>query len=313
MQDLDGRTGAAVRDLTTPATTSAFAGDSVAARGVVGGIDFARFEAAGFAVVRQALSPARLADLREEWAAFQPTSLAARPNLLPRDQPAAVFWRHVPGERKRIRPISEFPVLGAIAHDSGLAEIVRGIFRHRGIAHPVLRLFEAIVFDKPARLGTPLSWHQDISFFPFEPNNQIALWIPLDRVDGENGTLRYAVASHKLGPVGSADLQTGASFPGDARPRIPPDPAAAGFEVVPVLLDPGDVAVHDGSTWHGSTPNLSDRPRRSLSIRYLIGETRYAPTPGSAATFVQQVNVRPGELIDGPMFPLLPDIDPAAR
>ena len=269
------------------------------------GLDLARFDRAGFAVVRGALAPERIAALGDEWTGFERTTLAERPNLLPRDQPAAVFWRHVPGERKRIRPIDEFPQLRAIAHDPGLADMVRAIFGHRGVTRPVLRLFEAIVFNKPPRLGTPLSWHQDISFFPFEPNNQIALWIPLDRVDGDNGTLRYAVASHKLGPVRSTDLQTGRDFPGDTRPQIPADPAAAGFEVVPVVLDPGDLAVHDGGTWHCSTPNLSDRPRRSLSIRYLVGETRYAPTRGSAATFVEQVNVRPGEMIEGPIFPVL--------
>ena len=267
--------------------------------------NLAEFERAGFAVVRGALDPGRLAALRGEWADFEATTPAERPNLLPDDQPAAVFWRHVPGERKRIRPISEFPVLRGIAHDQGLAELVRAIFRSRGMEQPVLRLFEAIVFNKPPRLGTPLSWHQDISFFPFQPTNQIALWIPLDPVDGENGTLRYALGSHKLGPVSSTDLQTGDIFAGDTRPRIPPDPAAAGFEVVAVTLAPGDLAIHDGGTWHGSTPNLSDRPRRSLSIRYLIGETRYAPTKGRAATFVQQINLRPGEMIDGPIFPVL--------
>lgn len=268
--------------------------------------DLARFDTDGFVVLRHVIDPERIAALRGEWEAFASTTLEARPNLLPKDQPAAVFWRHVPGEKKRIRPLSEFPALRQIVLDSALSEVVRRMCG-RGDAgpQPELRLFESIVFDKPARLGTDLRWHQDISYFPFDPNNQCSLWIPLDKVDTDNGTLRYAAGSHKLGAVRSTDLQSGQPFAGDERPAIPTDPAAAGFPVVPIALSPGDVAVHDGKTWHCSTPNSTDRPRRSLSIRYLVGPTRYAPTQGSAAVFVAQMDVKPGELIGGPIFPLV--------
>lgn len=267
--------------------------------------DLERFDNDGFIVLHRVIAPERIAAVRSEWEDFAASTLQARPNLLPKDQPAAVFWRHVPGEKKRIRPLSEFPALRQLVLDGVLSDIVRRMCRRGAPELPELRLFESIVFDKPARLGTDLRWHQDISYFPFEPNNQCSLWIPLDKVDADNGTLRYAAGSHKLGAVRSTDLQSGQPFAGDERPEIPADPAAAGFEVVPIQLEPGDLALHDGRTWHCSTPNLTERPRRSLSIRYLVGPTRYAPTKGSAAVFVAQMDVRPGETIGGPIFPVV--------
>ena len=44
-----------------------------------------------------------------------------------------------------------------------------------------------------------LHWHQDVAYFPLKPNNQIAVWFPLEAVDKEAGALNYAIGSHKEG------------------------------------------------------------------------------------------------------------------
>ncbi len=267
--------------------------------------DLVEFERNGFSVVKNAVDTGIIARIREEWDAFSETTRDQRPDVVPKDAPVAVFWRHVPGEKKRIRPLAEFPTLNKLALDGEMAEIVRQIFNHRGFAEIELRLLEVITFNKPPQFGTKLEWHQDNAYFPFEPNNQCALWIPLDPVDAANGSLSYACGTHKKGRVASRNLHTGEGFQGDARPQIPADPAAAGYDVVTVELQPGDCTVHDGGCWHCSMPNGTNRPRRSLSLRYLVGDTVYAPTPGSAATFLEQVDVMPGDLVRGPAFPLV--------
>ncbi len=260
------------------------------------------FEKDGFAVIKGAIDPSLMADLRKEWDAFEVTSTES---TIPKDQPAAVFWRHIQGERKRIRPIEEFPTLREIAHSPQLSGVIRTVIEARGIKDPELRLLETIVFNKPPQKGGNLNWHQDNAYFPFEPNTQCALWIPLDPVDEENGSLIYVKGTHKRGRVGSLNLHTGEPFEGDSRPMIPKDPVAEGYEVETMELEPGDISVHDGATWHSSTANDSDRPRRALSLRYLVGKTVYAPTPGSAATFIEQVDVKPGDVIQGPAFPVV--------
>lgn len=270
-------------------------------------LDFSpeQFEADGFSVVRGALDPQLLARVLEEWSAFMRSDT---PSELPKTEPVAVFWRHQPGQRKRTRPLAEFPALYALAMDPATAAVVRAVNHHRGFpADEELRLLETIIFDKPPQVSPLLNWHQDNSFFPFTPNNQAALWIPLDSVDEDNGTLRYVVGTHKLGIRASTDLHSGQPFDRDNRPPIPLDPAAEGYETRDLRLEPGDFSIHDGLTWHCSLPNRStNRPRRALSLRYLMGRTTYTPNRGTAAAFVEQVDVAPGQVVAGPAFPLIP-------
>ena len=53
--------------------------------------------------------------------------------------------------------------------------------------------------------------------------------------------------------------------------RVPlPDDA----ELVPAVMEPGDVLFFNGSLVHGSKPNRSDRFRRSLVGHYIEGDAR---------------------------------------
>lgn len=265
------------------------------------GLNLRKFEEDGFFILRNAVDPGRIAALVDEWEQFQ---AAPRDSSTPKTEPAAVFWRHVKGERKRVRPISEFPALQALALDPLLARIATSIAKHRAW-NSTVRLLETIIFFKPPEIGGRLNWHQDNAYFPFEPNNQCALWIPLDPVDEDNGTLIYVRGSHRAGPRASTDLHSGAPFTGESRPPIPLDPTTEGYETVPMILKPGDITVHDGMIWHCSAPNVSSRPRRALSLRYLIGDTKYLPRAGSAAAFIEQVDVKAGDIIDSPAFPII--------
>ena len=60
-----------------------------------------------------------------------------------------------------------------------------------------MQLLETIIFNKPYETSNTLHWHQDVAYFPLKPNNQIAVWFPLDEVDREAGALNYAIGSHK--------------------------------------------------------------------------------------------------------------------
>ena len=148
-----------------------------------------------------------------------------------------------------------------------------------------------------------LHWHQDVSYFALEPNNQIAVWIPFDVVTEASGAMVYALGSHKHGLRASKDLITGEQFAGEERAPID----ITGFETQVMEMEPGDMLIHDGYTWHMSGPNtVEGQQRRGLSIRFLVGETRYKPRAGSAAPFLKQINdLQAGDLIDDPAFPVL--------
>ena len=167
-----------------------------------------------------------------------------------------------------------------------------------------LQLLETIIFNKPLAASNKLHWHQDVSYFPLKPNNQIAVWIPFESVTKESGALNYALGSHKDGAKASSDIHTGKLFNSeDDRDQIPEDPATMGFKVKCMEMNPTDMLCHNGYTWHYSEPNKKNKERRGLSVRFIIEDAIYDPRKGQAAAFIKQANFQKGEKFEGKPFP----------
>jgi ectoine hydroxylase-related dioxygenase (phytanoyl-CoA dioxygenase family) len=219
-----------------------------------------------------------------------------------RDKPIVVFWRHVVGESKRLTNFEEFPALLHLIKDSVVPNL-RAYFPGR---FERLQLLETIIFNKPPKVSNLLNWHQDVAYFPLKPNNQVAVWIPFEPVDYHRSAMVYALGSHKLGIMGSTNLHTREPFKGETRPLIPADPAAHGFVVKCFDMGPEDMLVHDGYTWHHTGPNtVEGYTRRGLSVRFITEESVFDPRPGQGAAFTKQIDVSPGDVIQGAPFPLL--------
>jgi len=217
-------------------------------------------------------------------------------------EPLVVFWRHVEGEQKRTVSLTHFPALKTFIFHSLPTIISQSLPRIRR-----LQLLECIIFNKPPNISNTLNWHQDVAYFPLEPNNQIAVWFPLEYVDRSRGAMQYALGSHKAGIRGSTNLHTRAPFDGESRPLIPEDPAQAGYEIKTFEMTPNDLLIHDGYTWHQSGPNIDEgHTRRGVSIRFITEEAVFDPRPGQGAAFTNQIDVAPGELLpDCSAFPVV--------
>lgn len=251
----------------------------------------ADLERDGVYLWRKAIHRVYLYHVIKEYEASEPESTE-----VPKHEAVVVYRTHVQGNTRRIQLLSNMPRMRS------LAEIVADMLRP--LVSGQLRLLETVIFDKPPNSSGTLHWHQDVSYFALEPNNQIAVWIPFDKVTRESGAMQYAIGSHKLGLRASRDLHTDELLdPNDTRPAI----NVCGMEVRCMEMSPGDMLIHDGYTWHMSGPNtVEGQMRRGLSLRFLVGETRYAPRPGSAAPFLKQINdLKAGDLIDDPAFPVL--------
>jgi ectoine hydroxylase-related dioxygenase (phytanoyl-CoA dioxygenase family) len=224
---------------------------------------------------------------------------------IPRDRPCIVFWRHVEGEQKRIGVFDEFPELWKLINEN-IVPTVRGVLAEcDGAKEPVeLQLLETVIFDKPPETSNTLHWHQDVAYFPLKPNNQVAVWIPFEPVSRETGAMNYALGSHKEGIRGSTNLHTREPYQDEDRELIPTDPEAAGYEVVCMEMDPTDMLIHDGYTWHYTGPNLkAGHQRRGLSVRFMREEAAFDPRPGQGAAFTHQIEVNPGDIVRGLPFP----------
>lgn len=126
-------------------------------------------------------------------------------------------------------------------------------------------------FSKPAGVGRPTPPHQDGYYFMLAPCEAITMWFALDRINEENGCVRYVKGSHLRGMRPHARTQTLGFSQGITDY---PSQEDSEFEVA-VLADAGDLLVHNAMTIHRADGNISaDRSRRALGFVYYSERAR---------------------------------------
>jgi phytanoyl-CoA hydroxylase len=117
-------------------------------------------------------------------------------------------------------------------------------------------------FDKPPGTNHVTPPHQDNFYFCLAPPNVLTIWLALDRVDAENGCLRYVVGSHLQG----LRPHSRSSILGFSQ-GITNYSASDFTREQPVILEPGDALAHYGMTIHRADANHSTtRHRRSFAM-----------------------------------------------
>ena len=113
---------------------------------------------------------------------------------------------------------------------------------------------------KAADKGMTFSWHQDSGYLDFEHKPYLSVWLPLDDVSEENGTV-YMLPYKDAGTKKRIDhvLQEGTNdkigYFGDNTG-------------VPAVLKAGDVAIFSSTCFHRSGSNKTNKSRRVLLIQY---------------------------------------------
>jgi phytanoyl-CoA hydroxylase len=116
-------------------------------------------------------------------------------------------------------------------------------------------------FNKPPGIDHPTPPHQDNYYFCLRPASVLTIWLALDKVDEENGCLRYVARSH-LGGVRPHSANRVLGFSQGITDYGDEDAARE----VKILLEPGDAVVHHGNTIHRADPNRSaTRNRRAFA------------------------------------------------
>ena len=132
-----------------------------------------------------------------------------------------------------------------------------------------VRLYSSGLFAKPAEAGSEVPRHQDMPYWPFEPYEMLTAWIALDDSTVENGCVRYASGSHKLGLL--PHQPSGVS--GNSLALVP-DNRVLSLPEHAVELRRGDCVLHHCLTVHRSEPNHSTAPRRGLTYVYMSPQER---------------------------------------
>jgi len=131
---------------------------------------------------------------------------------------------------------------------------------------PDIALWNMSFFAKPALKGTTTPWHQDGEYWPIRPLATCSVWLAVDASTLENGCLKMMPGSHldqRLRPHNQND------GPGLA---LNQEIAATEYDeekAVPVILEAGQMSLHDVYLVHGSDPNRSPNPRRGITMRFM--------------------------------------------
>lgn len=155
---------------------------------------------------------------------------------------------------------------------------------------PNIALFASHYISKPPFDGQAVLWHQDGSYWPLEPMEVVTLWLAVDRADPENGCMRVIPGTHHLDLKAMDAHKDEVSVLGSGIADEHVDESKA----VDLILEPGDVSVHNPNIIHGSNANHSPRRRAGLTIRYIPTSTRIVAEEEWPSAFLLRGDPVPG-------------------
>lgn len=149
------------------------------------------------------------------------------------------------------------------------------IIANKLLGHNNYKILNMQLFEKHPKISKPTRAHQDNAYFKLSPATALTIWIALDDIDEENGALYYMPKSHLTPTHKHKRYHEHTTF--RVRSGVP------GLSLclhehpeerdIPIIVDAGDVLVHNCNTIHRAGKNNSDfRRRRAIGIVYIPNE-----------------------------------------
>ncbi len=219
------------------------------------------YERDGVVIVREFFSPDEVAAVRAELDRYIREDLA--------DKPPDAATREADGVtvRNLWRLEQHNPALRRLAERDDIRTLVAPLVG----GDPVLAAVET--FNKPARIGSGVPYHQDNAYFCQSPPDMLTVWVAIDPVTEANGPVYYVNGSHREGvlptkPSGVRGNSIGLAFP--------PDTPLSAQRCA--LLAPGDASIHHCNTVHHSAPNTTEVSRLGFLLVFRGRHTRSDPS-----------------------------------
>ena len=225
----------------------------------------------------------------------------ARDHQLPSRPPKLASWRPEHGQVQRhndyvhfesdpIAKILRKPLVGAVA--ARLAQVDE------------IRIFQSTMIYKPPVAAEPTNvvpWHFDKHYWASSSSDRmLTAFIPFHDCGPEMGTITMVDGSHRWREIGNDD-STVRHFAERDRAQLDQmladNAAYNGAEVTKVAMHipKGHLSFHHCRTYHGSSSNLSDRPRRAISLHLQDGANAFQEfrlSTGELASYNHDVLVR---------------------
>lgn len=225
------------------------------------------YERDGVVLIREFLAASEVADVREEIDRYMRENLDSRP--------ADAATREADGRtvRNLWRLEQHNPYLREIADRTGILKLIAPLVN----GEPILAGVET--FNKPARVGSGVPYHQDNAYFCRMPPDMLTVWIAIDAVTEANGPVFFVKGSHRVGVLPTRPSGVRGNSIGMKEPSaVPLTDQFCG------LLNPGDATIHHCNTIHHSARNTTDEPRLGLLLVYRGKHTQTDPDLKAAYT-----------------------------
>lgn len=148
------------------------------------------------------------------------------------------------------------------------------------IGHSNYKVLNMQLFEKHPQISKPTRSHQDNAYFKLTPTTALTIWIALDDIDEDNGCIYYEPGSHKLPTRKHSRYHEHTTF--RVRSGVP------GLSLclhehpeeydTPIIVNAGDVLVHNCNTIHRAGKNNTiEKRRRAIGIVFIPNECTIDP------------------------------------
>jgi phytanoyl-CoA hydroxylase len=218
------------------------------------------YERDGVICIRQFLGADEVAAVRAELERYIRDDLGSKP----------LDARTLERDEKTVRNLWRLEQHNAFFRTLGEREDIRALVAPLVHGEPLLCGVET--FNKPARIGSGVPYHQDNAYFCQTPPDMLTVWIAIDPVTEANGPVFFLKGSHRVGM-----LPTRLSGVRGNSIGLADSPATPLNEQFCGLLNPGDATIHHCETIHHSAPNTTDHARLGLLLVYRGSHTQTDP------------------------------------
>ena len=137
---------------------------------------------------------------------------------------------------------------------------------------PDVILWGCHVFCKPPVEGFETPWHQDGHYWPIRPLATCTIWVAIEPSDTGNGCLRVIPGSHANQVLHPHLHEDRDDLTLNQRMA---DGSFEESQAVDLVLEPGQMSMHDVYMIHGAKANVSPRRRTGVALRYMPGTSLF--------------------------------------
>jgi len=225
------------------------------------------------------------------------------------DQPGVYFSENViDGDQGRFWDDycnwQRIPEFREFITESNAAELAARIMRSTSA-----QFFHDHVLVKEANTAKPTPWHQDAPYYFADGAQTVSFWLPLDPVSKAE-TLRMVAGSNHwprlVLPVKWLDDAEFYGVENDQYMALPDlDSSDCAEAILEWEMQPGDGILFHFRTVHGARGNLTSRPRRAFSMRWVGDDGHYRERQGRTSPPFPGHGMTDGQKLREDWFPVL--------